>query len=401
MKMCVLGYGRVWSTRATDQRRAAAHFNTTGVVVHGKSRPRSCIYGYVRIDECLGFRPDLAARTVHRVFETDGVSVWNGCRKLFFRILRPKGTTPDRYLVRVSDSILVISTGAAAGYAVKETSCPSATVMISRRSFLFCRHWVGCAAVAVFSISYRMRIGPAWHSSNNDSESEKMRYIPGSISLSAKDGGLLEIVGTATRITHQQLFELARLKLIEIKKQVYDWRVRRLVTHSLLKQDKTLFLGSDPVYSITRNGISGLQQLGIHLVSVYIESKGDEIQHQIQHTLELNRIHIALLSSGVLSRWTPAKVLQALNMASPFDYAKYYDAVAALYMDDQRLEIAIEYEHTLKSPVTRYAAVKAKLEKEQRADVIIFVIPAAEIGRALRSQLRDLRKQIMMVDLQI
>ena len=227
-----------------------------------------------------------------------------------------------------------------------------------------------------------------------------MRYITGSISLSAKDGRLLEIVGTATRITHQQLFELARLKLIEVKKQVYDWRVRRLVTHSLLKKNKTLFRGSDRVYSITRNGISGLQQLGIHLVSVYVESKDDEIQHQIQHTLELNRIHIALLSSGVLSRWTPAKVLQALNMAPPFDYAKYYDAVAALYMDDQRLEIAIEYEHTLKRPVTRYAAVKAKLEKEERADAIMFVMPTEEISIALRLQLRDLRKHILLVDLQ-
>ena len=177
-----------------------------------------------------------------------------------------------------------------------------------------------------------------------------MRYITGSISLSAKDGRLLEIVGTATRITHQQLFELARLKLVEINKRVYDWRVRRLVSHSLLKRDKTLFGGSDPVYSITRNGISGLQQLGIHLVSVYVDPKDDEIQHQVQHAVALNRIHIALLSSGVLSRWTSAKVLQALNMAPPFDYAKYYDAVAALYMDDQRLEIAIEYEHTSEAP---------------------------------------------------
>jgi hypothetical protein len=106
MKICVLGYGLVWSTRTTDQRRAAAYFNTTGVVVHGKPRPRSCIYGHVRIDQCSGFRPELAARTIHRVFEAEGVTVWSGRRKLFLRTLHPKGTTPDHYLVRVSDSEL-------------------------------------------------------------------------------------------------------------------------------------------------------------------------------------------------------------------------------------------------------------------------------------------------------
>src|SRR5687767_5959957 len=104
-----------------------------------------------------------------------------------------------------------------------------------------------------------------------------MRYISGSISLNLKDGGLLEIVGTATRITHRQLFEMARLKRIETERRVYDWRVRRLVTHSLLKRDRTLFRGSDPVYSITRNGVCGLEQLGIHLVSVYVEPEDDGI----------------------------------------------------------------------------------------------------------------------------
>ena len=104
MKMCVLGYGLIWSTRTPYQRRAAAHYNTTGVAVRGKPRTRSSIYGYVRIDQCLGFHPDLAEQTIHRVFETEGVSIWNGCRKLFLETLHPKGTTPDRYLVRVSDS---------------------------------------------------------------------------------------------------------------------------------------------------------------------------------------------------------------------------------------------------------------------------------------------------------
>ncbi len=227
-----------------------------------------------------------------------------------------------------------------------------------------------------------------------------MRYLPGSIELGKKDGGLLEIVGTATRITHDQLFQLAELKSIEKTKRVYDWRVERLVTHDLLRQSKILYRGSDPVYSITRNGIHGLQGLSIHLVSVYVDSRDDEVQHQVQHAIELNNIHIALLRRSNLSRWTPAKFLQALNLAPPFDYAKYYDAIATVYLNSRRLDIAIEYEHTLKRPLDRYAALKAKLSKEQRADAILFAVPTPEIQITLWGQLMDLQQNVMIVGLQ-
>jgi hypothetical protein len=227
-----------------------------------------------------------------------------------------------------------------------------------------------------------------------------MRYLPGSIKLGMKDGGLLEIVGTATRITHDQLFQLAKLKSIEKTRRVYEWRVERLVTHDLLRQSKILYRGSDPVYSITRNGIYGLQGLSIHLVSVYVDLKDGKVEHQVQHAVELNNIHIALQRSGKLSRWTPAKFLQALNLAPPFNYAKYYDAIATVYLNSRRLDIAIEYEHTLKRPLDRYAALKAKLSKEQRADAILFLVPTPEIQNTLWGQLMDLRRNVMIIRLQ-
>ncbi|MGH9631152.1 MAG: hypothetical protein ACRD7E_22840 [Bryobacteraceae bacterium] len=227
-----------------------------------------------------------------------------------------------------------------------------------------------------------------------------MRYITGSINLNSKDGALLEIVGTATRITHRQLFEMAQLKRIETERRVYDWRVRRLVTHALLKRDRTLFCGSDPVYTITRSGVRGMEQLGIHLLSVYIEPEDDDIDHQVQHSVELNRIHLALLRSGVLARWTPAKFLQALNLAAPFDYAKYYDAIATLRMGNERIDLAIEYEHTLKRPAERYAAVRTKIEREKRADAVLFVTPTPALSLSLRSQFRDVRKTVLFVQLQ-
>jgi len=68
----------------------------------GKLRSRSCLYGYVRLDECSGFHPRFAERIIHRVYESDGVSVWKGRNKLFLRQLTSADTCPDVYLFRIS-----------------------------------------------------------------------------------------------------------------------------------------------------------------------------------------------------------------------------------------------------------------------------------------------------------
>jgi hypothetical protein len=226
-----------------------------------------------------------------------------------------------------------------------------------------------------------------------------MRYRAGTIKLSPKDGALLKIAGTATHITNGQLFELARLKSIEHDRRVYNWRVERLVQHDLLRNQEPLYRGSDPVYSITRNGVAGLEQLGIHLLSVYVDGKEAGVKHQVQHGIELNTIHIALLASGALADWLPAKFLQALNLTRPFNYAKYYDAVATVYVGAERIELAIEYEQTLKRPTERYAAIKAKFDKEERADAILFVVPTWEICLPLRSQFTNTRKDLLFAKL--
>jgi hypothetical protein len=61
-------------------------------------RNRSRAYGYVRLDECSGFDPAFAQQAIHRVYETEGISVWNGRNKLFLRQLVPAGTRPDAHL---------------------------------------------------------------------------------------------------------------------------------------------------------------------------------------------------------------------------------------------------------------------------------------------------------------
>src|SRR5690349_11328340 len=108
MLVAVQSFGSIWTSRGTSAQldssfvRREAYYNTTGVLAGNKMRSRSCIYGYVRLDECSGFNPRFAERSIRRVYESDGVSVWNGRNKLFLRQLAPNGTRPDVYLFRFS-----------------------------------------------------------------------------------------------------------------------------------------------------------------------------------------------------------------------------------------------------------------------------------------------------------
>jgi hypothetical protein len=56
------------------------------------------------VDECAGFHPQFAGRLIHRVFESEGVTVWNGRNKLFLRQLTPEGTPPDVYVFRIGSA---------------------------------------------------------------------------------------------------------------------------------------------------------------------------------------------------------------------------------------------------------------------------------------------------------
>jgi hypothetical protein len=105
MLIAVLGFGSIWTTRRGNVRRGAAHFNTTGIFVNGKWRHRSCLYGYVRIDGCIGFMPASANPIKHRVFEAEPLSEWQGKRKLFLENIAAEGM-PDGYLINLSSRVL-------------------------------------------------------------------------------------------------------------------------------------------------------------------------------------------------------------------------------------------------------------------------------------------------------
>ncbi len=111
MLVAVQSFGSIWTERraSTDldganSARQRAFYNTTGVMAGTIVRSRSCVYGYVRLDECSGFHLSSAERVIHRVYESEGVSVWSGRNKLFLQQLTPAGTRPDVYLLCVGSA---------------------------------------------------------------------------------------------------------------------------------------------------------------------------------------------------------------------------------------------------------------------------------------------------------
>lgn len=110
MLVAVNGFGSIWSYRArgdssnrgnyTDK---AAYFNTTGVMVGGKIRHRSQVYGAARFNGNSGFTPHLPDRMINRVFECEDPCAWNGGNRLTFSRLSTDRQRPECFLVTVTE----------------------------------------------------------------------------------------------------------------------------------------------------------------------------------------------------------------------------------------------------------------------------------------------------------
>lgn len=107
MVVSILGFGSVWRLRFSKDRGDAlrytrgAYYNTTGVPVAGVIRTRPKIVGHVRLNAAAGFNPNAPWRALHRVFECDEPSVWQGQNKVFVRHLLAQPRVPDYFLVVV------------------------------------------------------------------------------------------------------------------------------------------------------------------------------------------------------------------------------------------------------------------------------------------------------------
>lgn len=200
-----------------------------------------------------------------------------------------------------------------------------------------------------------------------------MRYHKGTIAINPpRDLPMLRQIHYSAVVSHSQLFQFMLAGHCEQNLESFNWRVRRLVRHGLVRQQ--FVAGSESLYTVTNAGVTCLEMHG----DSYVETDGGgpvSEASQLLHDLELNNIHLSLLKSGVLCNWTPQARLHAIVSRGFAAYQKAYDAVAEVMLPGEsglRGRIALEYERTLKD-AARYREIGALLESEQNVDLILYL----------------------------
>ena len=123
----------------------------------------------------------------------------------------------------------------------------------------------------------------------------RMRYVKNSVVIQAeRDIPLLRQLRNSKFASHSQLFELMRFGGSECSRDSFGWRVRRLLKAGFLSICEGAFGAESVIYRITREGVALLEHHG--QFTTVLHSRTEHLPHasQVFHSLELNRIQLAL-----------------------------------------------------------------------------------------------------------
>jgi hypothetical protein len=104
-----------------------------------------------------------------------------------------------------------------------------------------------------------------------------------------------------------------RLSCREWDRQVFNWRVRRLVRHGLLLKRAVTFVGTEAVYSIDNPGVLALETHGGLPFAAWTTNERSYSETHIPHCLELNNIELAMHRTGVQFDWVPETQLRCFG----------------------------------------------------------------------------------------
>src|SRR5215831_15661193 len=156
-----------------------------------------------------------------------------------------------------------------------------------------------------------------------------MRYRKGGIDLkSPQDTFMLQTILRARHISHEQLWRFVQCKTREDRRRIFNWRLKRLVDHELV--DRRAAGSRTSVYSISHEGAEHLVGLGESAALVVTGGLVDLNDRALQHSLELNEIHLSLLEARILAAWQSDLEIRSVNEFTDFGFAKDYDAVAKI-----------------------------------------------------------------------
>lgn len=208
-----------------------------------------------------------------------------------------------------------------------------------------------------------------------------MAYLKGSLGINPwRDIPLLRQILHSTVISHTQLFRFMSLGHYETRRDVFNWRLRRLVEHGMVKRHLISSVCADHLYTVTSRGGLCLEHHGDSYlpVSPFVQNEDKVEGLHLLHCLELNDIHLAVLRSRLLSNWIPESRLRNLIAQGVSPYVKSYDAVVELILEGHGVRIALEYERTQKN-AREYVEIRETIEKERNVSVVLYLLPSSSL----------------------
>jgi hypothetical protein len=221
-----------------------------------------------------------------------------------------------------------------------------------------------------------------------------MRYVKDSIVIQKeRDIPLLRQVRNAKFVTHSQLFELMRFRGSECSRDSFGWRVRRLLKAGFLSMCEGSFGVDSPVYCISRRGVAVLEHHGQFTTVLHSRTKHLPHMSQVFHSLELNRIQLALARQNLLANWQSEIEVASFNTISCAPYEKDYDAIIDIWVGEKTVRFALEYERCLKS-YRHYDRIRSALEAERHIGWILFLTSGMEVLVHLVHELKPIADKL-------
>ena len=235
-----------------------------------------------------------------------------------------------------------------------------------------------------------------------------MRYAEGSLVISEeRDIPLLRQVRNSRFVSHDQLFEFMKFGGVDRSRNSFNWRVKRLVKYGQLDLCRDVYGAGSAVYRIARGGIALLEHppstssSGIALLEHHgqftsvLHSNSEHLPHVSQafHSLELNRIQLALAQANLLAGWQSEVEIASFNTISRTPYRKDYDAIVDVWVGDKTARFALEYERTLKS-FREYDRIRMALQTERQVGCILYLTSGVEVLLHLVHELQPVNRSL-------
>lgn len=206
-----------------------------------------------------------------------------------------------------------------------------------------------------------------------------MRYAKDSLVISGeRDIPLLRQARNSRFVSHQQLFEFMKFGGFDRSRNSFNWRVKRLVKFGQLDFCQGAYGAGSAVYRIARGGIAQLEHHGEFTTVLHSNTAHLPHPSQVLHSLELNRIRLALAHKNLLASWQSEVEVASFNTIARSPYQKDYDAIVEVWIGEKTARFALEYERTLKS-CKHYERIRVALQAERQIGCILYLTSGVEV----------------------